>query len=430
LGQGVSPRAPAIAGRPRRFAGPVPPGRLIRAAGRAIDLRDTLPASTVCWAFDEAAQRWLASAQLPSLAEHRSAGFVRPGDCLFVRDDESVEIPPPDPSLEILYYHQDHLGSSAVITDREGRVVEETASYPFGEIRHAHRPRKVSDPYQFIQKEQDEESGLRYFEARYLAGENARFLSPDPLYLVPHALSTTRFEAMLQNPQSLNLYAYAQNNPIKYRDPTGLDIEGLIDDIQRAVGLKAQLIDTAKVAERQAEMLGAARKAVRDAYDDANMERIVLSGHGDYPFNDPRGELSQATRDMIRDRPQYIEVPEGTTITFYATHGMTISDPLGNAIESNTVPYKQYSETYGPGELVPNYRLSPPTGLHIKYRLGDGNVTVDSPTMLEDLLKPNMGPVDWAACLYDRQFGKEPPTADLKEEGAMILHKAGQDPAR
>jgi hypothetical protein len=41
-----------------------------------------------------------------------------------------------------------------------------------------------------------------------------RFLSPDP--------SVLDF-ADLSNPQSLNLYQYALNNPLKYVDPTGLD---------------------------------------------------------------------------------------------------------------------------------------------------------------------------------------------------------------
>src|SRR5260221_14333152 len=38
-----------------------------------------------------------------------------------------------------------------------------------------------------------------------------RFMSPDPL------------GGHLENPQSLNRYTYALNNPLSYTDPTGLD---------------------------------------------------------------------------------------------------------------------------------------------------------------------------------------------------------------
>jgi len=69
-------------------------------------------------------------------------------------------------------------------------------------------------------KERDQESGNDYFGARYYASTTGRFLSPDPSGLV---------FASLANPQSLNLYGYAQNNPLSYVDPTGLDCAYLND---------------------------------------------------------------------------------------------------------------------------------------------------------------------------------------------------------
>lgn len=59
-------------------------------------------------------------------------------------------------------------------------------------------------------KERDAESGNDYFEARYLASSMGRMLSPDLLL------------GELANPQSLNRYAYALNNPLVNIDPTGL----------------------------------------------------------------------------------------------------------------------------------------------------------------------------------------------------------------
>lgn len=68
--------------------------------------------------------------------------------------------------------------------------------------------------YKFTGKERDAESGLDYFGARYYASTMGRFSSPDPSGLA---------YADPANPQSLNLYSYAQNNPLTNIDPTGLD---------------------------------------------------------------------------------------------------------------------------------------------------------------------------------------------------------------
>jgi RHS repeat-associated protein len=68
-------------------------------------------------------------------------------------------------------------------------------------------------PYSYTGKELDA-SGLHYYEARYYDAVIGRFISPDPLYLDQPTEG-------LEDPQSLNLYAYALNNPLKYIDPDG-----------------------------------------------------------------------------------------------------------------------------------------------------------------------------------------------------------------
>lgn len=62
------------------------------------------------------------------------------------------------------------------------------------------------------QKERDNESGLDYFLARYYSSAQGRFTSTDPV-----ALTVER----LTDPQRINLYAYARNNPLAFIDPTG-----------------------------------------------------------------------------------------------------------------------------------------------------------------------------------------------------------------
>ena len=65
-------------------------------------------------------------------------------------------------------------------------------------------------------KERDAESGNDYFSARYYASSMGRFMSPDwsaKLMPVPYA--------KLDNPQTLNLYAYVGNNPLSRIDADG-----------------------------------------------------------------------------------------------------------------------------------------------------------------------------------------------------------------
>jgi RHS repeat-associated protein len=68
----------------------------------------------------------------------------------------------------------------------------------------------------FTSKERDVETGLDYFGARYFASTQGRFTSADPLYIEMGRLG---------DPQQFNLYAYTRNNPLRFTDPLGLDIE-------------------------------------------------------------------------------------------------------------------------------------------------------------------------------------------------------------
>lgn len=65
-------------------------------------------------------------------------------------------------------------------------------------------------------KERDSESGNDYFDARYYSSAMGRFLSPDwsaKVEPVPYS--------KLDNPQTLNLYAYVGNNPLGSIDADG-----------------------------------------------------------------------------------------------------------------------------------------------------------------------------------------------------------------
>lgn len=121
----------------------------------------------------------------------------------------------PEKEAKIEWYLPDHLGSTSLLVDENGQVVSEVAYYPYGLTRYQDNGEHIA--YGFTGKELDV-SGLHYYGVRYHDGPNGRFINVDPLY-------AQQPERNLPDPQSLNLYAYAGNNPINYSDPTGLERE-------------------------------------------------------------------------------------------------------------------------------------------------------------------------------------------------------------
>jgi RHS repeat-associated protein len=114
-----------------------------------------------------------------------------------------------DPDGAVLYYFADHLGSSRVVTNVTGTIVDESDYYPFGGERIV--VNNDPNPYKFTSKERDGESGLDNFGVRYFGSAFGRFMSPDDFWK----------DSSVRDPQSWNKYAYARNNPLRYVDPTG-----------------------------------------------------------------------------------------------------------------------------------------------------------------------------------------------------------------
>ncbi|MDV0446472.1 hypothetical protein MsAg5_03110 [Methanosarcinaceae archaeon Ag5] len=102
------------------------------------------------------------------------------------------------------WYLDDHLGSTSVMIDENGELVERTLYYPFGSHREG-----GTEKYSFTGKEFDSEIGLYYYGARYYNPETFVFTQADSI--IPD----------VYNPQALNRYSYCLNNPLKYEDPDG-----------------------------------------------------------------------------------------------------------------------------------------------------------------------------------------------------------------
>jgi RHS repeat-associated protein len=118
------------------------------------------------------------------------------------------------------YITTDHLGSTRLVTDANGAVLERHDYFPYGgEINQSGTWRTLGLGYfgagdlrlKFSGKERDAETGLDYFGARYYSGVQGRWTSPDK----PFADQDS------EDPQSWNLYGYVRNNPLRLVDDTG-----------------------------------------------------------------------------------------------------------------------------------------------------------------------------------------------------------------
>ncbi len=109
------------------------------------------------------------------------------------------------------YYTTDQIGSTRIVTDDAGNIVYAAAHDPYGGVQQTW-VNIFSPKLKFSGKEQDTESGLYYFGARYYDPALYRFLSPDPVIPTDRAL---------YNPLRWNLYGYCLGNPINYVDISG-----------------------------------------------------------------------------------------------------------------------------------------------------------------------------------------------------------------
>ena len=118
---------------------------------------------------------------------------------------------------DVVYFANDHLSSASMVMDDSGDPISENRYMPFGEVRAIpgdDDPITQTDfgytgQRDFLKVGDNPKMGLMDYRYRFLSTGLGRFISPDSI--VPNLL----------NPQNLNRYAYAGNNPINFNDPTG-----------------------------------------------------------------------------------------------------------------------------------------------------------------------------------------------------------------
>lgn len=110
------------------------------------------------------------------------------------------------------YYHQDHLGSTTLATNQDSQPTSKALSYfPYGQVTSNQQP--VTSNYLFTGQELDDETELYNYQARQYDARGGYFISADSLVGDPEASDF------------LDRYGYGQNNPLTFRDTSGLQAE-------------------------------------------------------------------------------------------------------------------------------------------------------------------------------------------------------------
>ncbi len=109
------------------------------------------------------------------------------------------------------YLLTDHLGSTVAVVNASGTLTSQQRYLPFGAPRTILNSPLLGTDFTYTgqRKLDDGMGGIMDYKARFYSPALMRFLQADSI--IPD----------LNNPQALNRYAYALDNPVRYNDPSG-----------------------------------------------------------------------------------------------------------------------------------------------------------------------------------------------------------------
>jgi RHS repeat-associated protein len=264
-------------------------------------------------------------------------------------------------ALSIEWLVTDQLGTPRMILDQTGSLanVRRHDYLPFGEellsstgVRSTVPGYVGSDVRQkFTQKERDVETGLVYFLARYYSSTQGRFTSPDEfkggpdeLYdFAENASNNPLFYGDLTNPQSLNKYQYAYNNPLRYVDPDGHDADELEPQQQgdRTRPTNGPIYGPPSLAPDIPATIQAI-KQLWDAINEAGRPTRELIGTEEAPTIEPLPNPTQQFQPMPPPPPAQAENAERSN----GKRNITVTHP-------NRKAAKEAAEHPHPGKKLP-----------------------------------------------------------------------------
>jgi len=201
------------------------------------------------------------------------------------------------------YLHHDRLGSLVSVSDTSGAEVAWARYYPFGQLRLSGGVFPTDRLFTGQVRDLDDDR-LYFYQSRHYDASVGRFLQAD----------TTTPD--WKNPQSVNPFTYALNNPVRFSDPSG----HFTEDQLKALGYaQAQINAWRENAPEWAAILAAAR-----------LGDVVT---GLYPFTSGAPIAVQGTFTVL---PPHA-LSSGVQLVLAGTLGLRTLTSFGRVVQSPTL---------------------------------------------------------------------------------------------
>ena len=236
-------------------------------------------------------------------------------------------------NLQTYYFHRNLQGDVIAIYDANGNRKVEYAYDAWGNcsivygISHDLARR---NPIRYRGYYLDRETGLYYLNSRYYNPQWRRFISPDDTaYLDP------------ETPNGLNLYAYCNNDPVNYADPSGhvaipLTVLGLITGMVFCAtvgGIVTYNIAKDKGAEGLSllgwTMAGASGAGIIGVVLGAGAGALVTKATGILGFSIFKGHIFTITQTIVLGHYGYTDIAKSLGYGYYE-----ISQDLYNSLNA------------------------------------------------------------------------------------------------
>jgi RHS repeat-associated protein len=182
---------------------------------------------------------WAGDATLSEYTEVSSSGVVQWSKSYVFLDTRLLATLQPNGSNNgelTQFHHPDRLGTR-LVTNAWDTTVQEQVSLPFGTALDAESTGASSR--RFTSYDRSSTTGLDYAVNRHYDSQQGRFTQVDPMGMGA---------ASLDDPQTLNMYAYCANDPVNRVDPSGLFWGKLFRFIGKAVKLFNKIVKWVLIA--------------------------------------------------------------------------------------------------------------------------------------------------------------------------------------